>query len=316
MKKIHTCRAIEPNQGDLSAYRKKLFRLQTAYKRYVMREICLHLLDDGMLIEKQYASDRSLSDPKPNTPFYQSDKAKLARLKPAVLSAMAKEDPVRLKANIDAFVAKHLTKWQALYGINVERLAKWLVKSTLAHTTSAQRRALLSAGANNDFLKSRFSVPVGKQYVSPTASSIVEDKIRENADLITKIGASDVARISDTVSQALTSGGGYADIEHKLLETKGFDEARAKRVALDQVNKLNADIQRANAKDLGITQAVWKHVPGQYSSRETHIKMDGKKFNLSEGLFDEDVGRNVHPAELPFCRCVARLVLDLENLKG
>lgn len=315
MKKFHTCRALEANQGDLSAYRKKLLKLQRDYRRFIVRQIGLHLLDTGELTEKQYAADRSLSNPRPNNPFAVSDKLKLMRLQPAVLSALAKENPERVKANIDAFVAKHLTEWQKLYGENVKRLAVWLVKSTYAHTTYAQRRIFTAAGIKREFFERKFTIPIGKQYVSPAAAATMEDQIRENVDLITKIGAADVSRISETVSETLTSGSGFSAIEDELRKTDGFDEARVKRVALDQVNKLNSAVQAANAKELGITQAVWKHVPGQYTSRETHIKMDGKKFDLSEGIYDPDVGYNVLPAQLPFCRCVARFVLDLENLK-
>ena len=47
-----------------------------------------------------------------------------------------------------------------------------------------------------------------------------------------------------------------------------------------------------------------------YSSRQTHKAMDGKRFNLDEGLYDPAVGRKVMTGELPFCRCVFRLDID------
>ena len=92
-----------------------------------------------------------------------------------------------------------------------------------------------------------------------------------------------------------------------LKASRGFTEARAKRVALDQSIKVSQGIQRGNAEALGIKHAVWVHVPGRYSSRETHLAMDGKRFDLSEGLYDPAVGQNVTPGLLPFCRCIFRL---------
>lgn len=92
-----------------------------------------------------------------------------------------------------------------------------------------------------------------------------------------------------------------------LKASRGFTEARAKRVALDQSIKVSQGIQRGNAEALGITHAVWVHVPGRYSSRQTHIEMDGQRFDLSQGLYDRDVGACTTPGMLPFCRCVFRL---------
>ena len=73
---------------------------------------------------------------------------------------------------------------------------------------------------------------------------------------------------------------------------------------------MNQGLQRANAQSLGAKTGIWVHVPGMYSSRKTHKAMDGKRFNLDEGLYDEAVGKKVLPGVLPFCRCVFRLDID------
>ena len=104
----------------------------------------------------------------------------------------------------------------------------------------------------------------------------------------------------------------YNALRAELMSTNGFDGARAERVALDQINKINQQVQILNAQSIGCTQARWKHVPGQYTSRKTHMAMDGKTFNLNEGLYDESVQRNVIPGQLPYCRCVSRLILPKE----
>lgn len=107
----------------------------------------------------------------------------------------------------------------------------------------------------------------------------------------------------------------YRELESTLAASQGFSAARAARVALDQSVKVSQAIQRENAKALGITEAIWVHVPGQYSSRPTHIAMNGKRFELSAGLWDEDVGMMVVPGQLPYCRCSLRTVLPPELLK-
>ena len=50
---------------------------------------------------------------------------------------------------------------------------------------------------------------------------------------------------------------------------------------MDQSNKLNQQIQRDNAADLGITKCIWMHVPGQFTQKEKHIKpFDGRHLIL------------------------------------
>ena len=74
-------------------------------------------------------------------------------------------------------------------------------------------------------------------------------------------------------------------------------------------------LKREVREELGITEGIWVHVPGRYTSRKTHMAMNGKRFKLSEGLYDSDVGKKVVPGECPFCRCVYRSVLPPELLE-
>jgi hypothetical protein len=42
--------------------------------------------------------------------------------------------------------------------------------------------------------------------------------------------------------------------------------------------------------------------------------MDGQKFDITKGLYDEEVKRNVFPSELINCNCIMRLVFDPEQV--
>lgn len=134
-------------------------------------------------------------------------------------------------------------------------------------------------------------------------------------ELITRMAADDLERVRSVITQGVTGGLSMSEIEKTLRASKGFTAARAKRVALDQSIKVNQAIQRANAEELGITEGIWVHVPGRYSSRPTHVAMDGKRFKLDEGLYDSNVGKNVLPGSEPFCRCIYRSVLPPELLE-
>ena len=69
------------------------------------------------------------------------------------------------------------------------------------------------------------------------------------------------------------------------------------------MQKATQKFMAQSAMELGATKGRWIHVPGMKSSRETHQAFDGQTFDLTVGLFDEDVGINVLPGDLPYCMC-------------
>ena len=206
--------------------------------------------------------------------------------------------------------AERMARWMIKAGEEAEKVSRWFCAQMYRTTTSAQKKALEAAGMSEKAIDIRWKVPLLKrQYISPTAAKRLAKDIADNTGLITKMASQDLARLQAMMSESAGRNVNFDDIEKLLESSQGFDTERAKRVALDQTNKLNQQIQRDNAEDLGITKCIWVHMPGQYTSRQTHKKFDGQVFDTKTGLYDSDVGRNVLPGELPYCRCVARMVL-------
>lgn len=295
VKKVRLCRAVESNVGERRAYKKQLVRVQKDFQVYVLNEIFQEL-------ERQNAltTDAKL----PTVP-------NLKELKRKTLKLLRRG--VEFEKFLQDLIAKNSKHWlDALQQVS-SGVAERFVKKAMASSTNAQKAALIAAGVKPSLIKERWSVPVvGRQYISPEAASAMPAMVRENVELITHIGENDVTRITEVLTKSLQEGMDYNALRQELNATNGFDGARADRVALDQINKINQQVQIMNAKSLGCTHARWKHVPGQYTSRKTHMAMDGKEFDLNEGLYDESVGRNVIPGELYFCRCVSRLILPKE----
>ena len=75
-------------------------------------------------------------------------------------------------------------------------------------------------------------------------------------------------------------------------------------IAGDQVQKATQEFALNNAQAYGATKGEWIHVPGEKTSRITHIHFDGEIFDLNKGLYDDDVGEYVLPGQLIYCRCV------------
>ena len=125
-----------------------------------------------------------------------------------------------------------------------------------------------------------------------------------------------IADIVPAVVNWIYTGQGKEDILRAILVNENIPAERAAGVVLQITTMTNQAIQRLNMIDLGFTEATWIHVPGEFTSRETHIKFNQQRFDLNVGLYDEDVHRNVFPGELWWCRCVMRGIIPSELTGG
>ena len=155
---------------------------------------------------------------------------------------------------------------------------------------------------------------------SASEKEMIDNIVTTGADLIVTIPKTYFHEVQETVRDAVERGGDRAAIkeaikdkfDHPIVNRKAGEseddalaraERRAELIAKDQVQKATQDFARENAKAYGATKAEWIHIPGEKSSRITHIHMDSVIFDIDQGLYDEDVGRFVKPGELPYCMC-------------
>ena len=301
MAKPKTIPALEPNAGLNASLQKKLIALIRLQTRAAAAELLAGLVNSGEASGSAAVEESGL--------------AQDARLTPGIVEqahrAFVASRPESAVKRLDLDLAEKMARWMIDAGENAKAVSKWFVRAAAQNVTASQRRALIRAGISPRFLSEKWKVPVVKnRYVSPTAAKEIPKLVDDMTGLITRMQADDLARLREIIIEGITQGQSLGEIEQTLAASDGFTAARAKRVALDQSIKINQGIQQANAKDLGIKTAIWVHVPGRYSSRETHIAMDGKRFSLSEGLFDSAVGKKVQPGELPACRCLCRYDID------
>lgn len=293
MAKPKTIPALEPNAGLRASLQRKIDALIRAQTRAAASALLSDLVDSGEATEP--------------APMTSADAlAQDARLTPGIIEkakrAFVASRPESAVKRLDLELAEQMARWMIHAGENAKAVSKWFVRAAAQNVTASQRRALIRAGISPQLLKEKWKVPVVKnRYVSPTAAKAIPKLVDDMTGLITKMQADDLARLREIIVEGITQGQSLGEIEQTLAASEGFSAARAKRVALDQSIKVNQGIQQANAEDLGIKTAIWVHVPGRYSSRETHIAMDGKRFNIREGLYDSDVDKKVVPGELPFC---------------
>ena len=296
---MKTARAVQPNLGRQAKFKKKLDTFLRSFRNRILNEILLYLSDAGGLTE-----DASLTF-RPDDPL---DRARLRNIKERI-NRLVLRDPDRFRRNVDDFIARNMGNWMKTADRETRQIAEWYVKNLATDVSTAQKASLLAAGVPASVFAYEMRQTRKHFFITPQAVNELPRMVADTTSLISNITTSELANIRGAFMDAYEGHGTYSQIVEALGRSSSFTAQRAQRVAIDQKLKLNQQIQQANCKGLGVTRGIWIHVPGKYTSRESHIEMNGKEFDLSKGMYDKEVGRNVMPGELYFCRCQFRAVL-------
>lgn len=208
--------------------------------------------------------------------------------------------------NIWEDLKKTMRRWQKYFDELGERLARRFVGRLSKAEKARFEQALKDAGWTV-----KFRTPRG-------VNNILQSAIIENVKLIKNLPEKYFMDVQSACSIAIQNGKDLEFLEHELRKIEGINERRARTIARDQSNKITAALDREHASNLGITDAVWVYTYGSKEPRHTHVEMDGKRFKLSEGLYDPNpkVARKIQPAELINCRCMYRMLLPEMDYSG
>ena len=197
-----------------------------------------------------------------------------------------------------------MRQWGRKFDEYAVHRSRWFAKRVNTSTTNQLKGALKDAGLTVKFRNSR------------RVNNMYQATVAENVGLIKSIPQQYLTNVNTIVMQSVKNGRDMGFIAEQIREQYKTTKARAITIARDQTNKATEAVSYARVTDIGITHGIWMHRSGGKVPRTTHVSMDGKRFKLSEGLFDEDpkVNRLVKPAELVNCHCTFRL--DLTDLVG
>ena len=188
-------------------------------------------------------------------------------------------------------------RWAKRFASFSAMLSKRTVTGILSRVRNARKQELKDFGFNIQIPKSR------------VMDERVQALIQANATDIEGLPLAYSSRVARLVSNAVASGMDRVTLVSDLNRGLGISLRKARNIARDQTNKATQALAQVEDEEIGFTEGTWIHVPGRKTSRKTHIKMDGKRFNLKEGLYDSDVKRNVTPGSLWLCACTYRPVI-------
>ena len=230
---------------------------------------------------------------------------RMARSYAYFLRAQYRETPPRMA--LDETPARELERelrrlgirWQEEFAKLAPKMAKWFSQSVERRSSLAMQKMLRDAG-----MTVRYTM-------TPAMRDVFRATVEENVSLIKSIGQQYHSEVTGMVMRSVASGRDLATLSSELEARYGVTKRRAALIARDQNNKATAVMTRVRQKEAGIKQAVWLHSLGGKEPRPTHLKNNGKVYDIDKGWFDPDprVRRRIWPGELINCRCVPKPII-------
>jgi SPP1 gp7 family putative phage head morphogenesis protein len=122
--------------------------------------------------------------------------------------------------------------------------------------------------------------------------------------LIRDVGDEARKKIGHATLEAVRNRTPPAELSQTIREFEDMSYRRAKNIAADQTNKLNAALDQARQREAGIDHFTWVH-SGSPHPRDWHLDRDGEVFSWD----DNDIDEGDYPGEPPFCGCSAQATL-------
>lgn len=188
-------------------------------------------------------------------------------------------------------------RWIKRFDDAAPKIAEAYLKGAFKATDSAMRQALKDAGWTVQFK------------MTPTVRDAYEASLAENIGLIRSIPQQYLQQVEGIAMRSYTAGRDLESMVKDLRTLYPKAANRSKLIALDQSNKANAVVTKARQDELGITEAIWMHSHAGKEPRPTHVAMNGKRYKISEGMYDSAEGEYIYPGQLIKCRCTSRSVI-------
>lgn len=305
-RRVKTLHAINPNEGVRSWYQRELDALlseaQTELVAMVQTPASVALAQDwspdSIDDEGFYVDTRFVKYHAPHLVHLAYDsngQATESRVEPEYWTLTA--DASSPNTRLNAALKKWGDKWSKKFDKAADRIAKQFAAKSFQAFQSAFKAELKNANFTVRFSPTRQSLAAFSATVS------------ENVALIKSIQQQYHTKVQGDVWRAVTRGSDLSKLSTDLRSTYGVTVKRAALIARDQNAKAKATIENTRRQELGITQAIWQHSSAGKEPRPTHVAMNGKVFDLKQGMYDSDEGEWILPGQLINCRCTSRAII-------
>lgn len=151
-------------------------------------------------------------------------------------------------------------------------------------------------------------IDIATQLHPAMAERTVGHYVTWSTSLIRDVGDEARRRLANAVLEGVRTRTPPRELARVIQGIEDMSYRRAKNIAADQSNKLNAALGRARQQEAGITAFTWIH-SGAAHPRVWHLERDGDVFQWD----DNDIDPGDYPGEPPFCGCVAQATIVNEE---
>lgn len=187
--------------------------------------------------------------------------------------------------------------WQQRFDDAAEKLADYFAKD-VAKRSDAQLRKILRDGG--------WTV---KFNPTPAQLDVLKASVHENVALIKSIPQQYHKNVEGMVMRSVARGRDLGTLSKELQEQYGVTKRRAALIARDQTNKAFSAFHESRAKEMDLTEAIWRHSHAGKKPRRKHLAADGTRYKVGVGLPVGDKGQHVVPGEEINCRCFRQFVI-------
>ena len=180
-------------------------------------------------------------------------------------------------------------RWTRRFDDMAQKLADRFANDAMKNADASLATAFKDAGFTVEFK------------MTSQMNNALQATIAENVGLIRSIPEKYFTEVEGLVMRSVARGRDLSYLTDELQKRYGITRRRAAFIARDQNNKATSVVQSARQQALGITQGIWKHSHAGKEPRPSHVKADGKVFELSKGMYLD--GKWVMPGEEINCRC-------------
>lgn len=196
-----------------------------------------------------------------------------------------------------AAIRKLVRRWQKHFNGMAPKLAKYFSTAVSKRSDAALQKILRQGGITVEFKMTR------------AQKDVLNATVNQNVNLIKSIPQQYLNNVEGMVMRSVQTGRDLGTLAKELQKQYGVTKRRAALISRDQNNKATSALTRARQVELGIKQALWIHSYAGKKPRPTHLRNDGKPFDVVKGWFDPSVKKFIHPGELVNCRCVSRSII-------
>lgn len=189
------------------------------------------------------------------------------------------------------------TRWQKKFDESAELLGDFFARDVEDRSSRTLRKILKDAGWSVRFR------------MTPAMRDVFEATVNQNVALIRSIPQQYLADVEGLVQRSVQTGRDVGGLTADLEKRYAITRRRAALIARDQNNKATSTFNRVRQQELGIEKAVWMHSHAGETPRPTHVKMDGREYEVAKGMWDPAEGEYIWPGQLISCRCTSRAVV-------